>query len=285
MKLRSLANGLYSAIRKNDTKLIMIGTCLGVAVTGFLSARAGAKVGRTVDKLKEENDGEVKLGTVAKETWKDVAFAVASGAATVGGIIGLEKLGANKLAASMAVGSFFASKYEEIRMRDILSSVVYDDKGKIINHGASAYGNARKNDLKDLEEKIEKNDPVGFDYNTPFTLYEPKTQQYIENVTAAKLIIAELSANRRLQSNFEVSLNYIICLLGGKQDKSCDLYWSFDDEYCCDAWSYTGAPWIEFRYYPDVIGGKSVVYLDFDVYPAAEVMDKEAWKETLASKK
>lgn len=108
-----------------------------------------------------------------------------------------------------------------------------------------------ENDRKNHPEKFpEEKIPDDGSMTSKLLVYEPYTDQYFYT-TRETIAWVMLEANKRLMNNYDVRLNYIIKMLGGKSKPEGNLLgWNWENELQDDAWGYFGGPWIELM--PDV---------------------------------
>ena len=93
-----------------------------------------------------------------------------------------------------------------------------------------------------------------------------------------------LKANEKLQKEYDVRLNYIIKMIGGKVYPEGDLIgWNWENEVQDYAWSYYGGPWIELV--PDMIRGRDgkdgeeAICLFYQVEPSTQEPEDMIYSE------
>lgn len=214
-----------NSIKDKSGTLCAIGAVVGVFVTAYFSSKAALKAKETV---KPEMDKKEKAVAYAKAYAKT---AVSAGVTTLL-ILGSDRIHVGKEVALAGVAALWKDKFvtEDGLVKDKIGEEEYKELHREM-----------------AEEQIKKNP-----YNGPkpipgreILVYEPYTDQYFIT-TQERLAWAMLSANRKLQTEYDVRLNYIIKLLGGKPTPEGDLIgWNWENETQDYAWSYYGGPWID----------------------------------------
>lgn len=265
MGIKENMHDLLESAQEHSATLCAIGAVAGVFVTAWLSGRAAVKASRTIDPDMTRKDKIVLY-------CKTYAATAVSAGITTGLIIGSDRIHVGKeavLAASAAIWKEKATDLDNKIKEELGEEKANELKKKIV-----------EDKIKDAEDKGELAKPTETELGKIYC-YEPYTDQYFYT-TRETIAWAMLSANRRLCTEFDCRLNYIIKMLGGKEKPEGDkLGWNWENEVQDYCWSYYGGPWIDF--YPGVQknapNGKTALVLFYQVDPETQEPEDMIYKE------
>lgn len=131
-------------------------------------------------------------------------------------------------------------------------------------------------------EQMENNPPPSYlkryaEEDGAFLCYEPLTDQYFL-ATKAQLMWAEMTINKILQQNSEVTLNELLRLLPGvdsSKPQGEKIGWYLDDsyyEFIGYNWGFYGTPWVDLVPRFDQVDGQEVMVIKFSIAPSNENM-------------
>lgn len=216
INLRALFRVGLDFIRRNDTKIIAIGTAALSVATTAIAVKSGMKAKEEIDKAEaalpegEELSPKDKTAIVAKAA----APAILSTAAEVGGVYLLFRTGRIKAAGALAIASFYQNK---LLSRPVEVSMLADNPDM-----PSADTSQSQNQLIVPQRNVDTT-------NVPFDIFEPLSGQTIRNCTIGKLSLAEYMLNRHVEFGYKVYLDDLILFLGGHPlypAKAKQYYWT-----------------------------------------------------------
>lgn len=216
--LRSLGN-------KSGTICAIVGV-IGVGTTAYFSAKGAVKADHLID---PDLDKKEKAKVYLKTMWP----AGVAGLATVGAIVGSDRIHVKKEVALAGVAAIWKRRFTETegKVRDI-----YGDEALNEIHKEIANDHMKENPYKGEAPDVSKGEKI---------YYEPYTDQYLK-CTEDQLKEAYYEGNKRFTRDGELSLNFIIGYLGGDTNKVDDKYgWYYESEIQEYCWSHYGGPWIE----------------------------------------
>ena len=233
----------------------------GVFVTAYFSGKSAVKIDREID---PDLDKKEKAKLYLKAYWKTAL----SAAVTTGCIIGSDRIHVGKEVALAGAVSMW-KKYGEDIDKKLIETVGPEKATEIHNEIAKERIEEKANELSTPVEKDGK-----------LLIYEPYTDQYFY-ASRETIAWAMLEANRKLMQQYDVRLNYIIGLLGGKTTPEGNkIGWNWENEVQDEAWSYYDGPWIELM--PNVVktkGGKEAFCLMYMVGPETQNKEDMLWSE------
>ena len=254
---------LLDAFKEHSGTICAVAAVAGVFVTAYFSSKAALEA-------KERVKPEMETKEKAKEYAKVYAKTAVSAAATSALIIGSDRIHVGKELAIAGVAAMWKEQYVSL------------DK-KVINEvGVEKAAEIHENIIKDkIKEHKPQNMAVPGD---KILVFEPYTEQYIVT-TRERIAWAMLRANERLQKDFEVKLNFIIGMLGGKKTIEGDrIGWNMELEAQDYAWGYYGGPWIEMFTDVQEHGGKEALCLFYQVDPEELIPENMIYSEEYGSK-
>ena len=220
------AKRIFNLAKDHSGTLCAIGAIVGVAVTAYLSGKAAVK---TYTELDPDTDKKLKVKVYTKNYLK----VAVSFAATIGLIIGSDRIHVRKEMAIAGIAALWKEKYADLH-----------------KEVANKYG---EDAARELDEQIAKNhmrdNPyVGRQPNTDKgekLVYEPYTDQYFIT-TDDEIREVYYLANKQFQKDFELPLNFIIRKFGGDTTKIDDKFgWYYESETQQYGWGFYGCMWIE----------------------------------------
>lgn len=240
----------------------------GTVVTAAIAVKDTPKALDELDKAYLEKGEALTKKEVVKATWKCYIPTAVSGTATVACILLANRAHIKKETAIAAMAGFFEQRYFD-----------YKDKVIELTDGEEI---DRKIETAMAKDKMEANKPPKTLMNRTgddeWLCYEPVTEQYFL-ANRRQLEWAELTANKILQMESEVTLNQILKLFPGLvTDKPIGdkMGWWLDDnffEYVGYNWGFYGRPWMDITPEIETIDGQEVMVIHFSVGPVHE----EAW--------
>lgn len=115
MKLESLVNNAIKGVKSNSPQILAGLGIAGVITTGYLAAKAAHKA----TKILEAESPDLTLKEKAKKVWLIYIPPVASGAVTIGCILGSSKANSNRTAAAITAYSLSEKAFTEYREKVI----------------------------------------------------------------------------------------------------------------------------------------------------------------------
>ena len=259
--MRLNLDSLLNSFKDHSGTICAVAAVAGVFVTAYFSGKAAVEA---KEKIKPEMETKEKVKTYAKVYAKT---AVAAGV-TCGLIIGSDRIHVGKELALAGVATMWKDKYVSLDKKMV--EEVGEEKAKEIH----------KEIVKD---EIKQNPYTGrAPIGREILVYEPYTKQYIITTTE-KIAWALLSANRELQTKFDVRLNYIIKMIGGDPcPYGNKIGWNMENECQDYCWSYYGGPWISL--WPGIeteqkVNGKGAMVLIYEVEPETQEPEDMIYSE------
>lgn len=251
-------DGILNYLRDHKATICSGLACAGVFATAYFSGKAAVRVDHTID---ADMDKKEKVKEYVRAYWKT---GVAAGA-TCALIISSDRIHVGAEAALAGAVTIWRQKATDLDKK--LIEEVGADRAKEIHH--EIYQAKIKDDLEHHPEKfpVEKY-PNNGSMKDKLLVYEPYTDQYFYT-TRETIAWVMLEANRRLNNNCDVRLNYIIKMLGGKPKHEGEILgWNWENDCQDEAWSYFGGPWIELMPYISTDkDGKDALVLFYQVDP------------------
>lgn len=246
-----LRNFGYSVKRNLPTILSVVG-CIGVPATAVLSSIATLKAKKILDAQPEDSTFKEDFKAVAK----NYIPSVIAGLATMGSIVGANKINLQRNAAMAAAGSALAAKFMNYKetVKEVAGEEVVEEierrKVKELVDAAGGMGAFGENDL---------------------LIFEPVTEQLIATTTA-KFEHAKAEINYLLTSEYNVKLSKLIELLGGEYTPDADVFgWDENNEIQYSLWyEWQGFAWIDIFLMDDEYEGMMVKKLVYGIDPMHE---------------
>lgn len=254
-----MMNVILNYLRDHKATICSAVACGGVFATAYFSGKAAVRVEHTID---ADMDKKEKIKEYAKAYWKT---GIAAGA-TCALIISSDRIHVGTEAAIAGVAAMWKQKAVDIDKK--LIEEVGAERAKEIHH--EIYQAKIKDDLENHPEKFPREKiPDDGSMTSKILVYEPYTDQYFYT-TRETIAWVMLEANKRLMNDYDVRLNYIIKMLGGKPTPLGNkIGWNWENELQDNAWSYFGGPWIELM--PDVREDKNgALCLFYQVNPESQ---------------
>lgn len=257
MKFDKIAKWLTDNAPAIFTGLAMVGT----VTTAALAVEATPAAMDELDKAYLEKGESLTKTEAVKAAWKCYIPAAVSSASTITFIFLANRAHIRKETAMAATAAFFEKRY-------------YDYKDKVVELDGEEKDRAIETDL--ALDKMAKNPSKKKKVSDDELLcYEPFTEQYfITNKT--ELLWGELTANKILSTQEEVTLNQILALFPDANHKNPigdHKGWYMDEnyyEFIGYNWGYYGRPWLDIiPTYTDV-NGERVAVIHFSVAPVNE---------------
>ena len=262
------AGKLIRFLKDDKASICAAGAVVGVFVTAYFSGKAAVEVSNNVD---PEDSTSEKVTKYAKAYWKTGL----SAAATCGLIISCNKIHLGSEAAIAGVAAIWKAK--AVDLDNALVKEVGEERAHEIHN--EIVQEKIKNDKENRPDKFPSTKQDG-SMSSKMLVYEPYTDQYFYT-TRETIAWAMLEANKRLMNQYDVRLNYIIGLLGGKATPEGDkIGWNWENDTQDYAWSYYGGPWIEIM--PDIRtynDGTQAFVLFYQVDPEPQGPDDMIYKE------
>lgn len=257
MNWRKLSDGFKD---KSGT-ICAIGAVVGVFVTAYFSGKAAVRVEHTID---PDMDKKEK----AKEYAKAYAKTAVAAGVTSALIIGSDRIHVGKEAMLAGAAVMWKDKFIDL------------DKKVAEKLGQEEYGKIHREIVDDKIKEKPYRGPLPNKEIGEILVYEPYTDQYIIT-TRERIAFAMLEANEKLQKSFDVRLNYIIKLLGGKWTPEGDkIGWNWENEAQDYAWSYYGGPWIDM--WPNIVkrcDGHEALCIFYSVDPETQEPEDMIYSE------
>lgn len=243
--------------------LCAIGAVIGVFATAYFSGKAAVEAKETIP-----DDPDMDIKEKGKHYIRCYWKTALSMLITSGLIIGSDRIHVKEIAvAGAGAAMMWKDRYDTLdkKIKDTLG----EDKVKEI----------KKEISEEACETYIPRESTGSTAGTKVLVYEPYTDQYIETTNEA-IWVAMYKANEQLQKTFDVRLNYIIRLLGGKPTSDGEkIGWNWENEVQDYAWSYYGGPWIEPCPCVRPHGNKEAVALFYMVDPETQTAEDMIYRE------
>lgn len=262
--------GILNNLKDHSGTICAIGACIGVIVTAYFSGEAAVRVKTTID---PDLDKKEKI----KEYGKAYTKTIISGGVTIGLIIGSDRKHVSDKVALAGLATLWKDKFVGL------------DKGmeEVIGHEEAMEVRKTVTNKSMKEQLKECIDDDYFDEwmhlsGNQVLVYEPYTKQFIKT-SREKIAWAMLEANKKLQTDFDVRLNYIIKMIGGVEYPEGNLVgWNWENELQDNCWSYYGGPWIELMtdVYTDSDTGVDALCLFYQVEPEQQTPEFMIYKES-----
>ena len=243
-------------IKINKATACTIAGVIGVAVTAFLSYKAGRRA-----EANPAPEVETKKEKALRLT-KTYGPAVASGITTSAFIIGADRIHVGK---ELALGSAVAMwKSGYLDLDKATKEVVGEEKAEEINERLRP---SYSHDISELSNAIH--------------VYEPLTDQYIWT-TRETLAWALLKTNEELNRNYICKLNYFVVKLGGKAKPEGEvLVWDSESETQNYNWGFAGlGPWISAELLPRKHGPEVILDLFYPFEPTKPMYSDKLYRES-----
>lgn len=269
MELQYIFEEAIQKVKDNSATICSGIAVAGVFVTAYFSGKAAVRVDHTID---PDMDRKEKWKEYFRAYWKTGLSAGLTSAA----IIGSDRIHVANEMALAGVAAIWKQKAVDIDNK--LKAEVGADRAKeihkeIVEDHLKESGKKLVDDHEEAQETYEKNGKI--------YVYEPYTDQCFWT-TRETIAWVMLEANKRLMNSYDVRLNYIIKLLGGKATPEGEkIGWNWENEVQDYAWSYYGGPWIDIT--PDVKtmkNGKQALCLFYMVDPETQEPEDMIYKET-----
>lgn len=242
-------------LKINKATACTIAGVIGVAVTAFLSYKAGRKVeANPAPEVETKKEKAVRLA-------KTYGPALASAITTSAFIISADRIHVGK---ELVLGSAVAMwKSGYLDLDKATKEVVGEEKAEEIKSRLQPSYNC---DMSQVLNAIR--------------VYEPFTDQYIWT-TKETIAWALLEANKELNKNYICPLNYFIVKIGGRPKPIGEsLSWNTDSETLDYNWSFYGVgPWIDAELVPRKHGPEIILDLFYPVEPVRPSFDDKLYRE------
>ena len=241
----------YSVKRNLPTILSIVG-CIGVPATAVLSSIATLKAKKILDAQPEDSTFKEDFKAVAKHYIPTVI----TGIATMGSIVGANKINLQRNAAMAAAGSALAAKFMNYKetVKEVAGEEVVEEiekrKVKELVDAAGGMGAFGENDL---------------------LIFEPVTETLIATTTE-KYKDARYDFNYKFQKDHKATINDLIGLLGGDYASEGDFFgWDENNEIQYSLWyEWQLFSWIDITLVDDEYEGMMVKRLNYDIAPMHE---------------
>ena len=241
-------------IKDKKATILALLSIAGVPLSSWLSARAALKAKDTP--VPEDMKGKVKRFAYI------YGPAVAANLATCGCIIASDRYHAKT---ELALGSVAAS-----------AAAISDDYIRFERKTREEMGDEKVAEIHKAVNEEKKDLLV----DNSILVYEPYTDEYIWT-TRETIAWAMLQANRQLATTYDVRLNYIIKMLGGKgkNPRGDELGWNWENEIQDYNWSYYSGPWIDLELELHNDGPRKCLWMFYRVEPETQRPEDMIYKE------
>lgn len=240
-------------------------SAVGTISTAVLAVKATPRALDNMDEAYLEKAEPLTKKEIVKATWECYIPAGVSATFTITCIIMANRAHIKKEAALAAMAGFFEQRY-------------FDYKDKVVE--ITDEDTDRKIESALARDKMEGNKPPAYlsryaKEDGSFMCYEPITEQYFL-ANKDQIMWAELSANKILQMEKEVTLNQILKLFPGVVTDTPvgdKMGWWLDDnyyEFVGYNWGYYGRPWLDITPTFEAVDGQEVMVIHFSIAPTNE---------------
>jgi hypothetical protein len=237
--------------KKHGSTVLTVGACVGVAVTGYLAAQAGAKAEQSARNA-TESGAELTTTDYIRVTCKDYIPPVISGATTIGCIISAHMIDKKQIASLAAAYAVLVQSFQKYRAKV-----------------QERYGDGADAEVRQeiAEETMVETKPAAPE-DGKLLFFDEWSNRYYEK-TMSEMLYAEYHFNRNYILRGYASLNEFYAFLDVPPVPEGDAVgWSFDNGV------EMGYEWVDFHHTKNELDdGLEVYILSFPFSPAVIFAD------------